>query len=810
MVQESYDYLIWNENELDYQKAVRYFANSPYGIIYVKDKKNEAVKGIITIGEVVNGMCEERLLYKSPFVYASLAGEAIEIIENRINIHTVPVLDKHGRLLEQYQEKYNIPARFINGILLKLGNDENGDYAAILRDLNINEVRLIVSFDSDIELVWQIQNKISERNIDVNVINFKDFLNAHVLNRENSNVLWVDTGADYLCQRLRRYLQYTGDIYDSDNSRFIFLKDFMNFVNVSVVGAAGYEKYIRNVTKKYAKVAIYAPKKISEKIKNKVNVEDITDKMHITVDAKNERFDCQIAGEDREYDIILFFDLLNTDNRSMYMNGYYLCTDCYFINCEYFIEKKLFCEYLPILEKNDVKVYFLHLNKYKEILSAAKIESAKFFRGNLEGQVLGGNEDDAINFLGYDRQTGFELYHEIIGDSKEIKYMKNMHKDDIFYAIERNPNQIFYNDRKSIHIFGFCLITGAFVKEDDTIASVIKKKYPQWNVYNHGSLSVDLLETSQYYGHFKKGDIIVIMPANITSIYDEFYLKHKNKIIDVSAAYLRIPNLYDHIWGKPLHCNHIVMQHIAEYIMEQIGLDSNLDGEPFVCNDCEEIAYCDNSSQYKLKSSYNNGLRNYLDKIKEYKREGTCGAIVMNCNPFTKGHRYLIEEASSKVDYLYVFVVEEDKSDFAFKDRLMLVKQGCSDLANVIVIPSGKYIISALTLPGYFEKDELQDTVLDASSDLEIFADVIAPVLNIKKRFVGTEPTDRFTEQYNSEMKRILPLKGIELIEIARLEIDGNVVSASSVRELFVQKQFERLKKLVPECTFHFLTGTLK
>ncbi len=210
MVQKSLDYLIWYENELDYQKAASYFANSPYGIIYVKNKRSEAISGIITIGEVVNGMCEERLSYKSSFVYASSADEAIKLIENKINIHAVPVLDENGRLLESYQERYTVPKRFINGILLKLGNDENGDYASILRDLDINEVRLIVSLDSDIGLVQQVQNKISKRNICVKVKNFEDFLKDHIFNKDDFNVLWVDTGADYLCQRLRRFCNIRG------------------------------------------------------------------------------------------------------------------------------------------------------------------------------------------------------------------------------------------------------------------------------------------------------------------------------------------------------------------------------------------------------------------------------------------------------------------------------------------------------------------------------------------------------------------------------------------------------------------------
>ena len=45
----------------------------------------------------------------------------------------------------------------------------------------------------------------------------------------------------------------------------------------------------------------------------------------------------------------------------------------------------------------------------------------------------------------------------------------------------------------------------------------------------------------------------------------------------------------------------------------------------------------------------------------------------MNCNPMTKGHLHLLETARKFVDYLYVFVVEEDKSDIPFAVRYAMV-----------------------------------------------------------------------------------------------------------------------------------------
>ena len=97
-----------------------------------------------------------------------------------------------------------------------------------------------------------------------------------------------------------------------------------------------------------------------------------------------------------------------------------------------------------------------------------------------------------------------------------------------------------------------------------------------------------------------------------------------------------------------------------------------------------------NSTLDKLKKEYN------IDDSKEY------AALVMNCNPFTLGHRYIVETASKENENVIIFVVEEDKSVFPFKTRYRLIKEGTKDLKNVTVIPAGEYVISSATFPNYF------------------------------------------------------------------------------------------------------------
>ena len=177
----------------------------------------------------------------------------------------------------------------------------------------------------------------------------------------------------------------------------------------------------------------------------------------------------------------------------------------------------------------------------------------------------------------------------------------------------------------------------------------------------------------------------------------------------------------------------------------------------------------------------------------------------MNCNPFTLGHRYLIEQAASQCDVLYIFVVEEDKSVFCFEDRFKLVKEGTADLENVFVMPSCSFMISTLTFPEYFNKDDPGSVKVDPSMDVEIFGKYIAPALDIKVRFAGEEPLDMVTNRYNETMKRILPAYGVEFRVIPRKESNGEVISASRVRRCLKEKDFLQIRKLVPETTFKYL-----
>lgn len=181
------------------------------------------------------------------------------------------------------------------------------------------------------------------------------------------------------------------------------------------------------------------------------------------------------------------------------------------------------------------------------------------------------------------------------------------------------------------------------------------------------------------------------------------------------------------------------------------------------------------------------------------------GVVVMNCNPFTLGHRYLIEQAAKQVERLYVMVVREDCSLFAYTERKAMVERGVADIENVSVIDGSDYAISRATFPTYFLKrlDDAADTQM--LLDLDLFRRHIAPALGATVRFVGTEPTDQLTRRYNQLMHEALK----DVRETARLEKDGYAVSASRVRKAMEEGDMNTIRQLVPPTTLPYIIAHL-
>ena len=218
-----------------------------------------------------------------------------------------------------------------------------------------------------------------------------------------------------------------------------------------------------------------------------------------------------------------------------------------------------------------------------------------------------------------------------------------------------------------------------------------------------------------------------------------------------------------------------------------------------------EIARVDGSLVFL--ENRRDGFARYLRSLEKTRRDGKCAAVVMNANPFTLGHRYLIETAARENDFVHLFLLSEEAGPIPFAVRKKLVQAGVADLGNVIFHESGPYIISSATFPSYFLRDEDDAILAHARLDLAVF-EKIAAALNLSARYVGEEKSSHVTALYNRTMAELLPRMGLAFREIPRLQADGETVSASTVRQAIHDGRLEDYRQLLPQTTYdYFMSG---
>lgn len=208
-----------------------------------------------------------------------------------------------------------------------------------------------------------------------------------------------------------------------------------------------------------------------------------------------------------------------------------------------------------------------------------------------------------------------------------------------------------------------------------------------------------------------------------------------------------------------------------------------------------------------LMENQREGFARYLDALSQQRlAQQPAAAVVMNANPFTLGHLYLVQKAAQENGVLHLFVVSEERSLFPFAARLRLVREGTAHLKNIVYHPTGHYLVSSATFPSYFIHQPQQVTLAHARLDAAVFVRM-ARALDIRARYVGEEPYSPSTHVYNQAMAQVLPGQGIALRIIAR-KTDAptnQAISASRVRELMVPENWAAIRELVPPTTYAYI-----
>ncbi len=476
----------------------------------------------------------------------------------------------------------------------------------------------------------------------------------------------------------------------------------------------------------------------------------------------------------------------------------------------------------PVLEyhksRSDVTIVFFEKPRmnFSGELTAEERFTAKFEVGQVVEMVREGIDPKHFTYgrLGYSADEMIRLYAteaELNGDGSTRLVDK---QDELLSVIGGYRKTAYQDGRTYAHrlwCIGDCLLFGQSAPYDKTFESYLQRRL---NASKTGE-NYQVVNASQFFG-FRYQDIfynLQKLPVESGDIIliDTQGMKRDEAFPTFSALHLfDRPHEYGEVFLDSWHINERGLKVVAEEFGEWIEANGFFEGwrypeypfAPIHYYGIPETMRCDKPPKNGTGAE-DTGLKKYKNRLRTVKPR--IGAIVMNCNPFTNGHLHLVKYAAERCDRLYLFVVEEDLSLFSFADRFEMVKKGVDSMDNVTVLPSGEYILSVTTFEGYFNKQSIQGKKVDPSYDVELFAREIAPELGISIRFVGEEPNDSITKQYNESMRSILPRFGIEFCEIPRMKAGQTIISASEVRKLMDRKDFKQIERLVPESTYRYV-----
>lgn len=380
------------------------------------------------------------------------------------------------------------------------------------------------------------------------------------------------------------------------------------------------------------------------------------------------------------------------------------------------------------------------------------------------------------------QQISYEEWHAQF-DKKRWEYVK--------IDGAKLKKKSFGKEKNKIYLVGPCIVGGYSVKShEESLGWCLYKRMEElglpFSVVCIVIGEIFLVEYEKIFNYLmlSENDIVLVMAS----------CQNAELKSDIPIDQIMEKRPYDWFYNIPLHTNYAGNLALAQQIADNYLTP--------LCRMVKENPKYLQIGREFLSKEENVILEKYIDEIRTVKsveHDKHIGAIVMNCNPMTKGHYYLIEEVRKRVDYLYVFVVQENRSEFTFEERFDMVSAETVQMDNVSVVPSGEFVLSYSTMPLYFEKEEKKGAILDAANDLRIFGQYVAPELGITERFVGEEPIDMVTKQYNDEMKKILPSYRIKVTEIPRIKMGDAVISASRVRALMNAGRWKELQGLVTE-----------
>ena len=340
---------------------------------------------------------------------------------------------------------------------------------------------------------------------------------------------------------------------------------------------------------------------------------------------------------------------------------------------------------------------------------------------------------------------------------------------------------------RTIWFFGPCLVIGNYAGDEYTIESWLQK------MLNHRGISARVVNCGCWGGnvailgristtHFRKGDILVALMEDLNLSEEKFRTLDLWEILEK----YQVPDEW--MLDNAYHVNHHVNAIYAEAIFNKMLEDKLFTGK--------------SAGTKPLLFDQDLIDRFYIKKYfygTDLDRFDTAACCVINGNPFTNGHRAMIEQAARETDHVYVLVVREDASLFSFAERYAMAKEALKNLDNVTVVPSGVFMVNTRNFPAYYAKMNLGNVEEQAENHVRSFA-AVASRLHVTHRYLGEEPADPITSWINEKSVEILPQFGMQAVIVPRTRFDGDYVSGSRVRSL-AEKADPAVRNLVPDTT---------
>lgn len=354
----------------------------------------------------------------------------------------------------------------------------------------------------------------------------------------------------------------------------------------------------------------------------------------------------------------------------------------------------------------------------------------------------------------------------------------------------------------TVYLVGPCIISGHYQTDEHTLGYYLQENINDLGLGYRVVLVGFAGEADRYWfiraleeHDIKEGDKIFLFTSE---------LMHSEWDLDLMPVFKEMYDKYgsDFYCESPGHCGKETTKAIADFLIDHINDPIVSDTQSIKQEPVAFSAFTGNPQLLKYKQFLRDNAIHEISKTGNVK----IGSIVMSSSLFTLGHQYLIEHAAQQADYVYVFVAEEENSLLSLEDRIELVKAGTGHLSNVKVLPGSRITTPTSVFAEFFNRTTMiRENTIEASLDTEMFACHIAPCLDITVRFTGEESLDPISAQYSQSIKDTLSGHGVEVCEIPRKELDGAPISASRVKKHLEEKNWDEIKKLVPETTYSFL-----